>query len=234
VAHVNAKVAIIPARGGSVRLPKKNKLPFLGLPMLAHTVCAAAQSRIFSEIIFSSDDPEMVEIAAGYGVTAILRPGELARPETEFYPVILHALETAGVRGPADICLLMPNCPLRTAADIAASAAAFAQGSPFQLSVFRYHMFNPCWALAEGHSGLTPLFPGAFANPGGLGTPWCPSGAIWWAELEAYRAARDFYGPGVRGFELPWFRAMDIDTAEDLRMATIIAAAMRSNPELFE
>jgi len=219
-------LAVIPARGGSKRLPRKNILPFQGKPLLAHTVEAALNSEIFAKVVFSSDDPEMLDVAAEYGAEPLTRPPELAGDKATLPPVVCHVLESFPSLETSSICLLMPNCPLRNAEDIRKSKQSFDNcGSDFQISVFKYHMFNPFWALAKTQEGLKPCFPEHFLLPkGGFDEVFCPSGAIWWAGTEAFLKTKDFYGPNLQPFVLPWFRAVDIDTKEDFEIAEIVAA----------
>lgn len=227
-------VALIPARGGSKRLPRKNLLPFRGEPLLVHTVRAAVEAGLFRRVLFTSDDREMLGVAEACGATPILRPAEFATDEVGFLPAVRHALEASGEGDAAALCLLMPNCPLRTAEDVRASAEAFgACGSSFQITVFEYHLFNPVWALGLSGEGLKPLCPDLFASGARGAAPLCPSGAIWWARTRDYLEVGDFYGPNLRPFVLPWFRAVDIDTAEDYRIARIVAAAMDRDLSLF-
>lgn len=226
---IREAIAVIPARGGSKRLPRKNLLPFLGRPLLSYTVEAALDSKVFAHVIFSSDDLEMLEVAAAYGAEPMERPAELANDKATLFPVVRHVLDSRPSLAVDTICLLMPNCPLRNAGDVVASKQAFEDcGSAFQISVFKYHMFNPFWALAKGPEGLTPCSPERFFLPkGGFDEVYCPSGAIWWAGREALLQAGDFYGPNLQPFVLPWYRAVDIDTREDFEMAEAAAALAR-------
>lgn len=231
---MSGAVAIIPARGGSKRLPRKNLLPFLGKPLLAHTVEAAVASGVFDEVLMTSDSQEILDTAARYGATPVLRPPEYATDTIGFFETVLHALSAGGREGAEAICLLMPNCPLRDKTDIIESKRSFAScGSDFQISVFRYHMFNPFWALRMGANGLEAVFPEHFPRGGKLAeSAYCPTGAVWWARRAAYLEAKDFYGPGAVPFELPWWRAVDIDTARDFHMAELVATALRADPRL--
>jgi N-acylneuraminate cytidylyltransferase len=130
----------------------------------------------------------------------------------------------------------MPNCPLRDAADIRASWDAFrAAGGGFQISTYRYPMFNPAWTLVDDGRELRPFWPDHFSGKAPMpADPMLPTGAIWWATLKDLLAAGDFYGPGLRPFPLPWHKAVDIDTAEEFRMAEMLAAARDAAPGLFE
>jgi N-acylneuraminate cytidylyltransferase len=116
----------------------------------------------------------------------------------------------------------MPNCPLRTAEDVRASHAAFvASGAPSQLSVSRFGWQSPWWAMRRDELGvLSPLFPGQVtARSQDLPALFCPTGAIWWASGSVLRRERTFHVPGRTGWELPWERAVDIDTEADWLMA---------------
>ena len=90
------RIAIIPARGGSKRIPKKNVRPFLGTPMLHWPIAAAEASGLFDRIIVSTDDDGIAEAARAVGAEALARPAELSDDRTGVVPVVRHALETAG------------------------------------------------------------------------------------------------------------------------------------------
>jgi N-acylneuraminate cytidylyltransferase len=220
-------VAFIPARGGSRRLPKKNLIEFKGKPMLAHTVEAALKSGVFSQVVFSSDHDQMLACAEKYGATAFKRPAEFATDTSTFLPAVTQAAAHFNWPDKNRLCLLMPNCPLRTYEDIQKSAEYFNRlETDFMISVFSYHMFNPRWALSLDKGELKPYFPREFAKNDGPKLL-CPTGAIWWARLGAYLSHGDFYGPGLQPFVMPWHRAVDIDTTEDLEMARMVAAGKK-------
>lgn len=230
------RIALIPARGGSKRLPGKNLLPFRGRPMLLHTVEAAVGSGTFERVIFSSDDPAMRAAAAAAGAEAHERPAAFAADDSDLMGVVRRVADDYRLGGEGSLCLLMPNCPLRDAEDIRASWAAFRDGGGgFQITVYAYPMFNPFWTLEVADGLLKPVWPDLFAS--GQQHPRevvLPSGAIWWATLGRLLEAGDFYGPGLRPFRIPWHKAVDIDTAEDLRLAEIVAAARVAAPGLFD
>ncbi|MGA2022329.1 MAG: pseudaminic acid cytidylyltransferase, partial [Candidatus Sulfotelmatobacter sp.] len=113
-------IAIIPARGGSKRLPGKNVQSFFGHPMLAYSVSAALNSGLFAEVIVSSDDAAIGRIAEWYGAIFVLRPAELASDSAQLVDVARHVLEVVRSRDidPDAICQCMPNCPLVRSEDI--------------------------------------------------------------------------------------------------------------------
>ena len=110
-------IAIVPARGGSKSLPRKNARPLAGHPLLAWSIAAAREARLVHRVLVSTDDPELQEIAVRYGAEApFLRPAELARDDTPDLPVFTHALrwleDNEDVR-PEVLVQLRPTSPLR-------------------------------------------------------------------------------------------------------------------------
>lgn len=221
-------LAVVPARGGSKRLPRKNVLPFAGRPLLAHTLEAALGSGVFERVVVSTDDDEIAAVAVAYGAEAQMRDPALADDHTPSSEVTLAVLAALGgaARYPL-VAQLLPNCPLRDADDVRASSRAFASSSAgFQLSVASYSWQNPWWAVRLGQTGgIEPLFAEALKSRSqDLPELYCPTGAIWWARSSALEAARTFYGPGVRGEPLDWEHALDIDDQSDLDLAEAILA----------
>ena len=95
------KIAIIPARGGSQRIPRKNIKPFLGKPMIAWSIEAAFHSGCFEHIWVSTDDPEIADVALSYGAEVpFMRPQDLSDHHTATTPVVAHAIEWAKAHGP--------------------------------------------------------------------------------------------------------------------------------------
>jgi CMP-N-acetylneuraminic acid synthetase len=223
-----ARVAVIPARRGSERLPRKNVRELLGRPLLAYTVEAALQSELFERVLVSTDDPEIGEIAVASGAEVpFLRAPALAG---DHVPVSLVTTDALARVDPAasrftDVAQLMPNCPLRTADDVRRSFEGFrASGAEAQLSVARFGWQNPWWAMRLGPGGvLEPVFPDhATARSQDLAELVCPTGAIWWAKADALRREHTFHLPGRRGWEIPPPRGLDIDTEEDWELAVLL------------
>ncbi len=221
-------IAVVPARGGSKRLPRKNVMPFRGRPMLAHTVAAARESGQFDRIVVSTDDPQIARVAISEGAEA---PFLRERHADDHAPVSLatiDAVERAAAHfgeSYETVVQLMANCPLRDAADIRAALDRFAgNNAAFQVSAFRYSWMNPWWAATLDELGRpTPLFPDVETKRSqDLPPLYCPSGAIWIARWEALRASGTFYGPGHVYFVMGWESAVDIDDADDLAFAEAI------------
>jgi CMP-N-acetylneuraminic acid synthetase len=218
-------IAIIPARGGSRRIPRKNISDFAGKPMLAWTIDAATQSGLFERILVSTDDAEIAEVAKRFGAAAPFMRHRAADDEATATEATLAALEQAEAYWSErykTVVQLMPNCPLRGAADIVKAVTQFhGSGEKSLISCFPYGWMNPWWAHrldAQGHP--QPLFPDAITRRSqDLEKLFCPSGAVWIADVDALRKTRSFYGEGCVFYPMSWSTAMDIDDPEDLMMA---------------
>jgi len=226
-------LAVVPARGGSKRIPSKNIRELSGRPLIAYTIDAALESGVFERVVVSTDDPAIAEVARAAGAEApFLRPAELADDHTPSSLVTLDALTRLDPDGTAyaSVAQLLPTCPLRDAADVRASLDAFrSDDRSFQISVVPFGWLDPWWALQLGNDDeVTPLFDEPLTRRSqDLPELFCPTGAIWWARSPALRRERTFYGPGVRGFPIPWQHGVDVDTLDDLAMARALLAMRR-------
>jgi N-acylneuraminate cytidylyltransferase len=221
-------LAVIPARGGSTRIPRKNIRKFMGRPLIACTIEAALESGIFARVIVSTDDEEVAEISRSFGAEVpFMRTAALADNHTASSPVTADALERLDPLGGryAYVAQLLPTCPLRNASDVRASfQQMLATGAPAQISITRFGWPYPWWALErDAQLRLVPLFPEATQKRSqDLPPLFGPVGAIWWAKAESLRQTHDFYMPDHSGWEIPWERAVDIDTEDDWRMAELL------------
>lgn len=114
-------LALIPARGGSKRLPRKNVLPFMGKPLISWTIDAALKSKYIDRVVVSTEDNEIADIAQEYGAEVpFIRPKEIATDEATTIDVALHTISTLIKLGHNYdlILLLQPTSPLRSAEDI--------------------------------------------------------------------------------------------------------------------
>jgi pseudaminic acid cytidylyltransferase len=221
-------LAVIPARGGSKRIPRKNIKPLHGKPMIAYTIEAALQSGVFEKVVVSTDDAEIAEISKHYGAKVpFIRGATLADDHTPASLVTLDALEKLEADGSKYyyVSQLMPNCPLRTSEDIQQSFEQLTRtNADTQLSVNRFGWLNPWWAFKmEKEKVLEPLFPEAFKTRSqDLPTLYALTGALWWAKADVLRRERTFHTTTRTGFELSWHHALDIDEDEDWKMAEVL------------
>jgi N-acylneuraminate cytidylyltransferase len=115
------RLAVIPARGGSKRIPKKNVKNFAGQPMLAWSIQAAIQSQCFDRIIVSTDDPEIAQLAIAFGADVpFMRPAELSDDHTPTTPVIAHAIDWQNLHGQSvsQACCIYATAPFIQASDL--------------------------------------------------------------------------------------------------------------------
>ena len=124
-------LAVIPARGGSKGIPRKNIAPLCGRPLIAYTIDAARAATCLERIVVSTDDVEIAAVSRRLGIEVVMRPAELARDETETLSVLQHVvaeLAGAGYR-PDAVMTLQPTSPLRTNTHIDEAARAFVNDS---------------------------------------------------------------------------------------------------------
>jgi pseudaminic acid cytidylyltransferase len=226
-------IAVIPARGGSKRIPRKNIKMLHGKPMIAYTIEAALRSGVFEHVVVSTDDAEIAEISKAFGAEVpFVREASLADDHTPASLVTLDALEKLDPDSTKYnyVSQLMPNCPLREAVDIQKSFEQFrTNNADTQLSINRFGWLNPWWAFKMQGSGvknpnqLEPLFPQAFKTRSqDLATLYALTGALWWAKTDVLRTEKTFHTPTRTGFELSWQHALDIDDEDDWKMAEVL------------
>lgn len=232
---MNTEVAaIIPARGGSKRVPRKNVRPMHGRPLICYTIEAALDSGLFAQVFVSTDCPEIAAVARDAGAEVpFLREASLSddvTPVSVATADMLRRIDPDASRF-TQVCQLMPNCPLRDAADVCDSYRQFTStGADAQISVVRYGWQNPWWAMRRDASfGLEPLFPEAQKSRSqDLPELYCPTGAIWWVRAEVLRKENTFHVPGRTGWEISWQHGIDIDTPDDWDMAEVLMQQERS------
>jgi len=230
-------IAIIPARGGSKRVPGKNTRPLAGKPLIAYTIEAALESRLFHRVVVSTDSEEIAAVARANGAEApFLRSSEISDDVTPISAATADALERLDPGGTQYhfVAQLMANCPLRTAQDLISSHQQFSEtAADTQISVVRYGWQNPWWAMKRdaGSFALDPLFPREMsARSQDLPELFCPTGAIWWGKTRVVREQKTFHIPGRTGWEIDWQHGVDIDTPEDMAFAEALLS-LTGKPE---
>ncbi len=219
---MSARLAIIPARGGSKRLPRKNVLPFLGRPMIVHTIEAAAHSGCFGRIVVSTEDEEISGVARGAGAHVHARSSRLAGDEAAVVDVCLEVLDAEEREGRAHdtfVCLYA-TAPLRRAEDIAAVLSLIDDSHAFALAATHYAL-PPHQALRVTAEGvLVPMWPELVGRRASqIGPLVVDNGSTYAARVADFRRVRSFYGPGLRGHVMPRERSVDIDEPADYDLA---------------
>jgi N-acylneuraminate cytidylyltransferase len=196
-----------------------------GRPLIAYTIEAARGSGLFNRIVVSTDDAEIARVSTANGAEVpFLREAALSDDVTPVSAATVDALERLDPNGRdfALVCQLMPNCPLRTAADIQASYRQYVEtGAEAQVSVVRYGWQNPWWAMRRAQDlTLEPLFEERMAQRSqDLPELFCPTGAVWWAKADVVGRYGTFHVPGRKGWEISWEHGIDIDSEDDWILA---------------
>lgn len=212
-------LAIIPARGGSKGLPRKNVLDVAGKPMVAWSVESAKASRYVDRVVLSTDDVEIAEVARRYGCDVpFMRPPELARDESLVDAAVIHALDHLDHQYDY-LVLLEPTTPLRTGADIdACLELCVSRGAPVCISVSEPPQ-SPYWAVTIDTGGRVKfLFDGVLVTSRRqeLARTYRINGGVYVADTAWYRRHKTFFSDETVGYVMPPERSFDIDSKLDL------------------
>lgn len=220
-------VAIIPARGGSKRIAKKNIIDFKGKPLIAWTIEAAQQSGLFDKVVVSTDAQDIADVAKQFGAEV---PFLRKQHADDFSPVseaTIATLKQLHARGQDfdDVVQLFAVCPLRTAKDIQNAYAHYLEKNvPFQISCYRYTWMNPWWAVTLNDQGQPSwIFNSEKSRSQDLPPLFSPTGAIWIGRVNDLFREGTFYGQGHIFWEINWIHAVDIDNPEDLILAKVLS-----------
>jgi len=220
-------VGIIPARGGSKGVPRKNIRPLGGRPLLAYTAEAALAASRLSRVILSTEDEEIAAIGRSCGLEVpFRRPAELAQDETPTLPVVQHAirsLEELGDRFDA-VCLLQPTHPLRLPGDIDACIELLertaADAVVTVLPVPAEH--NPHWVYFQAPDGSLRLSTGERApipRRQALPQAFHREGSVYVTRRDVVSEGNSLYGHKLVGYQISPERSINIDTSEDWERA---------------
>lgn len=217
-------LALIPAKGGSTRLPRKNILSLGKRPLIGWAADAVRQSGVADRLVLSTDSAEVALVARHCGIEVpFTRPADLGRDPAGVVEVALHALETLEAQGDiySTLIITLPTCPFRTGEDIRDAYCLFLDCSrPFVISVTRYE-HSPFAALKMDSAGvLEPWFPEFRARKSQeMPEAYRANGAVHVLDVAAFRQARTYFGTPLVAYVMPRERSLDIDTEEDLREA---------------
>lgn len=226
-------VAIIPARGGSKRIPRKNIKEFCGKPMIAWSIEAALQSGCCKQVIVSTDDAEIAAIARQYGAEVpFVRPVELSDDHTGTIPVIAHAIRWLSSQGVAveQVCCLYATAPFVTPQDIRRGLDALSAGnSDYAFSVTSYP-FPIQRAIRITATGRVEMFQPEYFNTRSqdLEEAYHDAGQFYWGRATAWLAGRPIFSSDAVPVILPRHQVQDIDTQEDWLRAELMFNAWRA------
>ena len=230
------KIAVIPARGGSKRIPRKNIKDFCGRPMIAWAISAAKESGLFDHIIVSTDDEEIAGIAKNWGAeTPFVRPVDLADDLTPTVPVIAHAVKSCLDFGwDADyVCCIYPCVPFLQVSDlVSALDLANARKADFVYPVTEYaHPIQRAMRQLPGGRMQFYSPEHELTRTQDLEKSYHDAGQFYWGKVSAWLEHKKMHTDGL-GMSIPNWRVVDIDNEDDWRRAELIFKAIISAPQL--
>ena len=226
-------VAVIPARGGSKRIPRKNIKEFCGRPMIAWSIEAALQSGCFSRVVVSTDDDEVADVARQYGAELpFMRPAELSDDHTGTIPVIRHSVEWFIRQGeqPDHACCIYATAPFITPEDIRRGLEVLTEtATDYAFSVTSYP-FPIQRAVRITPEGRIEMFhPEQFITRSqDLEEAYHDAGQFYWGRTSAWRAEKMIFSRDAAPVLLPRHQVQDIDTVEDWHRAELMFRAWKN------
>jgi pseudaminic acid cytidylyltransferase len=226
------RIAVIPARGGSKRISRKNIKLFHGKPMLAYSIEAAKASGCFDKIIVSTDDNEIADIARQYGADVpFIRPAEIADDHATTMDVIQHAIGWCESQNlPIDLlCCIYATAPFISAIDLAKGLALVAAGDidyAFSATSFAFPIQR---AISLNENGSVQMFQPEQLNTRSqdLQDAYHDAGQFYWGKVSAFKAGNPFFSFSSKAILIPRKRVQDVDTLEDWEFAEALYAVMK-------
>ncbi|MDK9707990.1 MAG: pseudaminic acid cytidylyltransferase [Desulforhopalus sp.] len=232
-------IAIIPARGGSKRIPRKNIREFCGKPMIAWSIEAAKASGLFQHIIVSTDDIEIAGIARQWGAEVpFMRPEELANDFAGTAPVVAHATQWALDQGwdVIAVCCIYATAPFMRVDDLHKGWAELQSGDwdyVFTATDFAAPIFRSFEMTDEG--GVRMFFPEhAATRSQDLPVALHDAGQFYWGRALAWTQERRFFDRYTKPIMIPRWRVQDIDTQDDWVRAEMFAAILLADGVLVD
>ena len=228
------RLAVIPARGGSKRIPRKNIKSFCGKPIIAYSIKTALESKLFDHVIVSTDDDEIAEIAQQYGATIpFKRPAELADDFTGTNPIVKHAIEwfTDNNTNITEACCIYATAPLLTAEYLQQGFKQLQTGNrsfAFSVTSFAFPIQRALRLLSD--DTIEAINPEMIAKRSqDLEEAWHDAGQFYWGTAEAFLSEFPLISNHTTGVVLPRYRVQDIDTEEDWKQAELMYQALHSS-----
>lgn len=221
MADIGEILLVIPARGGSKRLPRKNVLPLAGKPLICWTIEAALSADLNARIMVTSDDEEILAIARQYesqGVIAYKRPDELATDTATTVDVLIDAVKSEQAAGhdPKTLVLLQPTSPLRIADDISAALDVFREGGCEDTVVTVCEVDHPtAWIGTIGEGARLEGIDVSGKRSQDYQKEYRLNGAVYVARISGLTVMRSIFTPRLRASLMPKGRSTDIDNGND-------------------
>jgi len=217
-------VAIIPARGGSKRLPRKNIKNFLGKPIIAYTIEAALQSEIFDEVIVSTEDEEIGKVSETYGATVDWRPAALAGDKVTVNSVCLEYLDRKEAKNiNIDVLVVLyATAPMRNSDDIKRVVNLLSEDCQFAMGATVCDDGHQLLHYKDGN--VDAIFPHLIELRPIQCEQYClGNGSTYAVNVDAFKKQKTFYGEKLKVYLMPKERSVDIDTQSDFDLAAFHA-----------
>ncbi|MEZ8859667.1 pseudaminic acid cytidylyltransferase [Vibrio sp. 10N.247.311.51] len=226
------KIAIIPARGGSKRIPRKNIKDFNGKPIIAYSIEAALASGCFDKVIVSTDDDEIAAVAVSYGAAVpFIRPSELSDDYATTAAVIEHALKYFESEGYSVkyLCCIYPTAPLISSNDISRSFRELEESNAhfcFPVCSFAYPIQR---ALKLNQENRVQMFQPEHLNTRSqdLEEGYHDTGLFYWGRAESFLDGIPVFSEQSIPYLIPRYRVIDIDNPEDWDIALKLFSAFK-------
>jgi pseudaminic acid cytidylyltransferase len=226
------KIAIIPARGGSKRVPRKNIRNFAGVPMISRAVAVALKSELFAYVVVSTDDPEIATAATAAGaVVPFARPANLSDDKTPTVPVVAHAVRHCLDAGwdVTHACCIYPCTPLLAVEDLrGALELLLLRNADFVYPVTEYaHPIQRALRLLPSGQMEFLQPENELTRTQDLEKTFHDAGQFYWGNASAWLAEKRMHSGG-HGYRIPHWRVVDIDTDDDWLRAELIYQALQT------
>ncbi len=230
----HSTIAIIPARGGSKRIPRKNIKAFAGRPMIVHAIAAALDSGLFEHVVVSTDDHEIAESACLAGADMpFVRPAELADDHTPTVPVVAHAIEALEGLGwqIATVCCIYPCVPFVQVADLVAALNLLREsGADFAFPVAEFPAAIQRALRRTPQGRMSPFHPEfELTRTQDLEPAYHDAGQFYWGSRDAWLSNPRIHS-NAAGLVIPNWRVVDIDTPEDWTRAEMLYRTLSLHP----
>lgn len=224
------KLAVIPARGGSKRIPRKNIKIFGGLPMIAWSIRGALESDCFDRVVVSTDDHEIAEVARAYGAEVpFIRPAELSNDYAGTIPVVAHATQWHNHHGVAvsHVCCIYATAPFLQPIDLARGFQVLQEThADYVFSVTNYPFPIQRAIRISSQQRVSMFQPELFyTRSQDLEEAWHDAGQFYWGKASAWLSEKSIFTEDSVPFILPRSQVQDIDTLEDWSCAELMWAA---------
>lgn len=223
--HDKHILCVIPARGGSKRLPGKNIKPFLGRPLISYAIEAAKGSKYVDRIVVTTDDDAIAGVARECGAEVVVRPAEMATDEAPILQAYQHAVQEAEKLGTQYelLVLVQPTVPGVLAADVDATIEKILEaGTNCAITVAEVSERPEFMFRGDQGGGLSAYSPGALARTQDLETLYRINGAVYVAKRTTIMdAGKIIDQDSCAGVPMPRQRSVDIDTPHDFAMAEV-------------